>query len=94
MVSSSRLYALQHISFHLSCYSYKELIDGFFLLDSTELVVVLSTNSPTVTKQSYINVIVEFNKPVFGFDDSNVEVEGGRVARQVHRPTPKSTEKI
>ena len=59
-----------------------------FLLDSTEPAVGLSTNSAVVTKQSYINVIVEFTKPVFGFEASIVKVEGGRVTRQVHRTTP------
>ncbi|XP_010660753.1 uncharacterized protein LOC104881649 isoform X1 [Vitis vinifera] len=52
-----------------------------FLYDSTEPAVGLSTNSPMVTKQSYINVIVEFTKPVFGFEASIVKVEGGRVTR-------------
>ena len=56
--------------------------------------MALSTNSPMVTKQSYINVIVEFTKPAFGFDASIVKVEGGRLTRQVHRLTPKSTEKM
>lgn len=31
-----------------------------------------------------INVIVEFTKPVFGFDASGIEVGGGRLERQVH----------
>ncbi|RVW45149.1 hypothetical protein CK203_067654 [Vitis vinifera] len=53
-----------------------------FLYDSTEPAVGLSTNSAVVTKQSHINVIVEFTKPVFGFEASIVKVEGGRVTRQ------------
>lgn len=52
-----------------------------FLYDSTEPAVGLSTNSAVVTKQSHINVIVEFTKPVFGFEASIVKVEGGRVTR-------------
>lgn len=44
--------------------------------------VRLSTSSPNVTKESEINVIVEFTKPVFGFKASMVEVIGGRITRQ------------
>lgn len=44
--------------------------------------VRLSTSSPNVTKESEINVIVEFTKPVFGFEASMVEVIGGRITRQ------------
>ncbi|KAK9271997.1 hypothetical protein L1049_002366 [Liquidambar formosana] len=53
-----------------------------FLYDSTEPAVGLSTNSPSVTKESNINVIVEFTKPVFGFEASMVKVVGGRLTRQ------------
>lgn len=38
-----------------------------------------------MTNASNMNVIVEFTKPVFGFEASMVEVEGGKVTRQVHR---------
>ncbi|KAL6011560.1 hypothetical protein ACLOJK_002008 [Asimina triloba] len=53
-----------------------------FLYDSTKPSVRLSTASRSPTKESSINVIAEFTKPVFGFDASAVEVEGGRVSRQ------------
>lgn len=56
-----------------------------FLKDSTKPEVGLSTSSPNVTKASNINVIVEFTKPVFGFEASMVEVGGGKLTRQVHR---------
>ncbi|XP_038989295.1 uncharacterized protein LOC103718327 isoform X2 [Phoenix dactylifera] len=52
-----------------------------FLYDTTHPSVVLSTSSPIVTKEANINVVVEFTKPVFGFDASSIEVEGGKVAR-------------
>ncbi|KAF2305074.1 hypothetical protein GH714_001601 [Hevea brasiliensis] len=51
------------------------------LYDSTKPQVGLSTSSPNVTKASNINVIVEFTKPVFGFEASMVEVEGGKLTR-------------
>lgn len=43
--------------------------------------VRLSTNAPNVTKESNINIIAEFTKPVFGFEASMVEVTGGRITR-------------
>lgn len=54
------------------------------LEDSTKPAVGLSTSSPSITKEPNINVIVEFTKPVFGFEASMVEVDGGRLTRQVH----------
>ncbi|KAH7518902.1 hypothetical protein FEM48_Zijuj09G0220400 [Ziziphus jujuba var. spinosa] len=48
-----------------------------FLYDSLEPGVWLSTSSPNFTKESNINVIVEFTKPVFGFEASMVDVTGG-----------------
>lgn len=55
-----------------------------FLLDSLEPGVRLSTSSPNFTKESNINVVVEFTKPVFGFEASMVKVNGGKITRQVH----------
>ncbi|XP_058093203.1 uncharacterized protein LOC131239494 isoform X1 [Magnolia sinica] len=52
-----------------------------FLYDSMKPSVRLSSGSRRVTKESNINVIVEFTKPVFGFDASAIEVDGGRLAR-------------
>ncbi|PQP96170.1 uncharacterized protein Pyn_36207 [Prunus yedoensis var. nudiflora] len=52
-----------------------------FLYDSMETSVGLSTSSPNVTKDHDINVIVEFTKPVFGFQASMVQVVGGRITR-------------
>lgn len=52
--------------------------------DCTELGVRLSTSTPGVTKESSINVIIEFTKPVFGFEASKVEAVGGSLTRQVH----------
>ncbi|KAL6994478.1 hypothetical protein U1Q18_012582 [Sarracenia purpurea var. burkii] len=52
-----------------------------FLYDSSEPGVDLSTSSSTVTKESDINIIIEFTKPVFGFEASKVEVEGGSLTR-------------
>ncbi|XP_057982291.1 uncharacterized protein LOC131167504 [Malania oleifera] len=52
-----------------------------FLYDSTKPGVALSTSSAKVTKEFNINVVVEFTKPVFGFEASAVEVEGGRIIR-------------
>ena len=49
--------------------------------DSVAPGVRLSTSSPNVTKESNINIIVEFTKPVFGFLDSMVKVNGGKVTR-------------
>ncbi|XP_050233814.1 uncharacterized protein LOC126682252 [Mercurialis annua] len=51
------------------------------LFDSTKPGVTLSTSSPNVTKASDINVVVEFTKPVFGFEASMVNVEGGKLTR-------------
>ncbi|CAL9014838.1 unnamed protein product [Prunus brigantina] len=53
-----------------------------FLYDYMETSVGLSTSSPNVTKDRNINVIVEFTKPVFGFQASMVQVVGGRITRQ------------
>ncbi|XWS44002.1 hypothetical protein CRYUN_Cryun15aG0007900 [Craigia yunnanensis] len=53
-----------------------------FLYDCKKPGVGLSTSSQNVTKESNINVIVEFTKPVFGFEDSMIEVNGGRLIRQ------------
>jgi hypothetical protein len=44
---------------------------------------MLSTSSPSITKESNINVMVEFTKPVFGFEASMVKVAGGTLTRQV-----------
>ncbi|KAG2714883.1 hypothetical protein I3760_03G048900 [Carya illinoinensis] len=52
-----------------------------FLFDSTSPCVSLSTSSPSITKESNINVIVEFTKPVFGFKASVVKVVGGSLIR-------------
>lgn len=60
------------------------------MTDATHPSVVLSTSSPIVTKEANINVVVEFTKPVFGFDASSIEVEGGKVARQVHVLSPEN----
>ncbi|XP_039124387.1 uncharacterized protein LOC120260879 [Dioscorea cayenensis subsp. rotundata] len=52
-----------------------------FLYDATRPSIMLSTSSPRVTKEAGFNVIVEFTKPVFNFDTSSIEVEGGTVSR-------------
>ncbi|KAF4397482.1 hypothetical protein G4B88_027222 [Cannabis sativa] len=52
-----------------------------FVYDSMEPGVKLSTSAPNVTKDSKINIIVEFTKPVFGFKASMVEVTGGKITR-------------
>ncbi|XP_022750466.1 uncharacterized protein LOC111299514 [Durio zibethinus] len=54
-----------------------------FLYDCKKPGVGLSTSSHNVTKESYIDVIVEFTKPVFGFEASMIKVNGGRLIRQV-----------
>ncbi|KAJ6314867.1 hypothetical protein OIU78_018365 [Salix suchowensis] len=51
------------------------------LYDSTKPEVRLSTSSPNLTKASDMKVIVGFTKPVFGFEASMVQVEGGKVTR-------------
>ncbi|KAJ6302233.1 hypothetical protein OIU77_016342 [Salix suchowensis] len=51
------------------------------LYDSTKPEVRLSTSSPNLTKASDMKVIVGFTKPVFGFEASMVQVEGGKVIR-------------
>ncbi|KAF9625909.1 hypothetical protein IFM89_027686 [Coptis chinensis] len=61
-----------------------------FMYDTKRLNVRLSTNSPRVTKESNIDVLVEFMKPVFGFQTSGVETGGGRIIRQVFRELSKS----
>lgn len=55
---------------------------------------MLSTSSPYITKEFNINVIVEFMKPVFGFEASMVKVIGGTITRQVHMVTLGTTEVI
>ncbi|KAI8017251.1 hypothetical protein LOK49_LG04G03527 [Camellia lanceoleosa] len=52
-----------------------------FLYDSSEPGVGLSTSSSGVTKESNVNIIIEFTKPVFGFEASKVAVEGGSLKR-------------
>ncbi|KAM2014294.1 hypothetical protein ACFX16_044968 [Malus domestica] len=52
-----------------------------FLYDSVETGVGLSTGSQNFTKDRVISVIVEFTKPVFGFQASMVNVFGGRITR-------------
>ncbi|KAL6135917.1 hypothetical protein ACLB2K_068142 [Fragaria x ananassa] len=52
-----------------------------FLYDAMETGVALSTSSPNVTKDRSINVVVEFTKPVFGFEVSMINVDGGRITR-------------
>ncbi|KAJ7970605.1 Transmembrane protein [Quillaja saponaria] len=52
-----------------------------FLYDLMKPNAVLSTSSPSLTRESNINIIVEFTKPVFGFEASMVEVMGGRIVR-------------
>ncbi|KAL9404270.1 hypothetical protein Peur_001242 [Populus x canadensis] len=52
------------------------------LFDSTKPEVRLSTSSPNVTEASDMKVMVGFTKPVFGFEASMVQVEGGKVTRQ------------
>ncbi|XP_028099410.1 uncharacterized protein LOC114298962 isoform X2 [Camellia sinensis] len=52
-----------------------------FLYDSSEPGVGLSTSSSRVTKESNVNIIIEFTKPVFGFEASKVAVEGGSLKR-------------
>ncbi|XP_017975918.1 PREDICTED: uncharacterized protein LOC18601011 isoform X1 [Theobroma cacao] len=52
-----------------------------FLYDCAKPGVGLSTSSQNVTKESNINAIVEFTKPVFGFEASMIEVNGGRLIR-------------
>lgn len=66
----------------------------YFLSDSVETGVGLSTGSRNFTKDRIISVIVEFTKPVFGFQASMVNVFGGRITRQVHMATLKTTDII
>ncbi|GFS31083.1 hypothetical protein Acr_00g0015510 [Actinidia rufa] len=56
-----------------------------FLYDSSEPGVGLSTSLSRDTKDSSIDVIIEFTKPVFGFEASKVEVKGGSLTRQVFK---------
>ncbi|KAJ8750322.1 hypothetical protein K2173_014237 [Erythroxylum novogranatense] len=51
------------------------------LYDETKPKVEVRTSSPSITKASYIKVIVEFSKPVFGFEASMLKVEGGKIIR-------------
>lgn len=46
--------------------------------------VTLRTSSQSVTKESHINIIAEFTKPVFGFEATMIEVMGGRLIRLVN----------
>ncbi|KAK6928527.1 hypothetical protein RJ641_007118 [Dillenia turbinata] len=62
-----------------------------FLYDSSPPGVWLSTSSPVTTRESNVNIIVEFTKPVFGFKASVVEVKGGTLTRQVHTVILKTT---
>ncbi|XP_010554111.1 PREDICTED: uncharacterized protein LOC104823982 isoform X3 [Tarenaya hassleriana] len=43
--------------------------------------VMLSASSSVLTEEPNINIVIEFTKPVFGFEASMVEVCGGRLAR-------------
>ncbi|XP_039009849.1 uncharacterized protein LOC120138461 [Hibiscus syriacus] len=52
-----------------------------FLYDCMKPGIGLSTSSENFTKESNINVVVEFTKPVFGFEASMIEVYGGRLIR-------------
>lgn len=67
------------IKYSANCY--------IFLLDSTNPGVMLSTSSPSISKESNINVMVEFTKPVFRFEASMVKVAGGTLTRQVQMVT-------
>ncbi|CAN0924685.1 hypothetical protein LINGRAHAP2_LOCUS34330 [Linum grandiflorum] len=51
------------------------------LYDSVKPAVGLSSDSQGVTKASGINVVAEFTKPVFGFDSSMIQVDGGKITR-------------
>ncbi|XP_017230653.1 uncharacterized protein LOC108205273 isoform X1 [Daucus carota subsp. sativus] len=51
------------------------------LYDSTEPSVWLTTSSEGVTKDPYINLLIHFTKPIFGFEASTVEAQGGTVIR-------------
>ncbi|KAM7279476.1 hypothetical protein ACFE04_006610 [Oxalis oulophora] len=53
-----------------------------FLYDLTNPRVDLRSSSPRVTKDRNMNAIVEFTKPIFGFDGSMVQVFGGKLTRQ------------
>ncbi|XP_052190857.1 uncharacterized protein LOC127800341 isoform X2 [Diospyros lotus] len=48
-----------------------------FLYDSNEPRVGLRTSSSRATTDPIIKIIIEFTKPVFGFEPSKVEVKGG-----------------
>ncbi|XP_047314277.1 uncharacterized protein LOC124918052 isoform X2 [Impatiens glandulifera] len=51
------------------------------LSDSESPRVELSTSSSQMTTDSSIDVIVKFTEPVFGFEASKVELEGGNLTR-------------
>lgn len=51
--------------------------------DLSKPVADVRTTVSSATEDSSIDIMVGFNKPVFGFESSMVDVEGGRVARQV-----------
>lgn len=82
MVCNSIVFCWSHVVQENFSAPLLELI-AIFLLDSVKPGVRLSTSSPNVTRESEINIIVEFTKPVFGFEASVVEVIGGRITRQV-----------
>ncbi|KAL6973201.1 hypothetical protein U1Q18_027381 [Sarracenia purpurea var. burkii] len=48
-----------------------------FLYDSQRLSVSLSTMSSTRTRENRIAVLIQFKKPVFGFNSSHVSIRGG-----------------
>lgn len=64
----------------LTCHAHQQI----YLTDSTEPSVWLTTSSEGVTKDPYINLLIHFTKPIFGFEASTVEAQGGTVIRQVH----------
>ncbi|XAR72612.1 hypothetical protein NMG60_11019317 [Bertholletia excelsa] len=60
-----------------------------FLYDSQRPAVSLSTTSNTRTKENCISVLINFMKPVFGFNSSHVAIIGGHLHdfREVSRST-------
>ncbi|KAL5059272.1 hypothetical protein RYX36_030876 [Vicia faba] len=53
-----------------------------FLYDSKRPAVMLSTHRMR-TKDHNIQILIEFSKPVFGFNNSRVSISGGLLKRQV-----------
>lgn len=53
------------------------------LSDTSKPVADVRTPSLPITKDSSIDTVVGFTEPVFGFTSSMVDVDGGRVVRQV-----------